>query len=204
MKSGSFPTNCRGLEAIRSSPGTSVANSGNRLLPNSFQVTRPRFAAGEYPGAKGPIEAARKLRTLLSAGIDHFIDPTEPGELIPYAEIAEKGARCLGPAVGYERCPIVHQCVPSGPEQMAGILDAIDTAMRDGKTVYLHCWGGVGRTGNVVGCSLVRHGHTGDAAHRQIAEWWQGVERSTGSPSRPKRANNMSTSATGLCRRQNR
>ena len=70
---------------------------------------------------------------------------------------------------------------------MAGLLDAIDTAMRDGKTVYLHCWGGVGRTGNVVGCSLVRHGHTGD-----------------GSPSRPKRANNMSTSATGLCRRQNR
>ena len=186
MKSGSFPTNCRGLEAIRSSPGTSVANGGNRLLPNSFQVTRPRFAAGEYPGAKGPIEAARKLRTLLSAGIDHFIDPTEPGELIPYAEIAEKGARCLGPAVGYERCPIVHQCVPSGPEQMAGILDAIDTAMRDGKTVYLHCWGGVGRTGNVVGCSLVRHGHTRDAAHRQIAEWWQGVEKVYRQPISPE------------------
>ena len=92
MKSGSFPTNCRGLEAIRGSPGTSVDNSWNRLLPNRFQVTRPGFAAGEYPGAKGPIEAARKLRTLLRAGIDHFIDPTEPGELIPYAEIAEKGA----------------------------------------------------------------------------------------------------------------
>ena len=69
---------------------------------------------------------------------------------------------------------------------MAGILDAIDTAMRDGKTVYLHCWGGVGRTGNVVGCSLVSHGHTRDAAHRQIAEWWQGVEKVYRQPISPE------------------
>jgi len=24
--------------------------------------------------------------------------------------------------------------------------------------VYVHCWGGIGRTGTVVGCWLVRHG----------------------------------------------
>ena len=36
---------------------------------------------------------------------------------------------------------------------------------------------GVGRTGAVVGCWLVRHGRMGDAALQQVAEWWQGVER---------------------------
>ena len=162
------------------------ANSGNRPIPNSYWVIPGRFAAGEYPGAKDPIEAARKLRTLLSAGIDHFIDLTEPGELAPYAEIAEKEARPLGLAVGYERHPIVDQCVPRSPEQMARILDAIDAAMRDGKTVYVHCWGGVGRTGTVVGCWLVRHGHTGDAALCQIAEWWQGVEKVYRQPISPE------------------
>ena len=28
----------------------------------------------------------------------------------------------------------------------------------DGRKVYVHCWGGVGRTGTVVGCYLVRQG----------------------------------------------
>ena len=37
--------------------------------------------------------------------------------------------------------------IPSSPEQTAATLDAIDSAMDDCKTVYVHCWGGVGRTG---------------------------------------------------------
>ena len=154
-----------------------AANSGNPPLPNSYWVIRGRFAAGEYPGDKNPGEAARKLKTLLSAGIDHCIDLTEQGELVPYAGIAEDEARRLGLTVGYERRPIVDLSVPRCPQQMARILDAIDVAMRDGKTVYVHCWGGVGRTGIVVGCWLVRHGRTGDVALYQIAEWWQGVEK---------------------------
>jgi protein-tyrosine phosphatase len=35
-------------------------------------------------------------------------------------------------------------------------LDTIDAARNGG--VYVHCWGGVGRTGTVVGCWLLRHG----------------------------------------------
>ena len=163
-----------------------TANSGNPPLPNSYWVVRGRFAAGEYPGDRNPGDAASKLKTLLGAGIDHFIDLTEPGELVPYAEIAKEEARRLGPTVGYERHPIVDVSVPSCPQQMAGILDAIDAAMGDGKNVYVHCWGGVGRTGTVVGCWLVRHGRTGDAALGQIAEWWRGVEKAYRIPISPE------------------
>ena len=73
--------------------------------------------------------------------------------------------------------PIADGHVPRSREEMARILDAIDEALGDGRTAYLHCWGGVGRTGTVVGCWLVRHGRTGDEALAQIAEWWQGVEK---------------------------
>jgi protein-tyrosine phosphatase len=43
-------------------------------------------------------------------------------------------------------------------ETVVAVLDAIDGALAAGGTVYVHCWGGRGRTGVIVGCWLVRHG----------------------------------------------
>ncbi len=37
----------------------------------------------------------------------------------------------------------------------------IDRHLGHGCTVYVHCWGGSGRTGTVVGCRLRRHGYAG-------------------------------------------
>ena len=51
---------------------------------------------------------------------------------------------------------------------MNRILDAIDAALVDGMPVYVHCWGGIGRTGTVVGCFLVRQG---------LADPGQAIER---------------------------
>ena len=163
--------------------------SGNRVdrpIPNSYWVSPGRFAAGEYPGAKDPSQAAARLRSFLGAGINHFIDLTEPEELEPYSGIAEEEASRLGVAVGYERHQITDVSVPRRPEEMIAILDAIDAALGEGKTVYVHCWGGVGRTGTVVGCWLVRHGRTGEGALDQIAEWWQGVEKVYRKPESPE------------------
>ena len=57
------------------------------------------------------------------------------------------------------------------PETMRAILDAVDEALAVGRKVYLHCWGGVGRTGTVVGCHLVRHGTRPEEALALIADW---------------------------------
>ncbi len=169
------------------------SNNPNRPIPNSYWVTPRRFAAGEYPAEVEPRAAAKKLRALLESGINHFIDLTESGEttdqgkLVPYLEIADEEARKLGQSVTWARYPIVDTTVPHSPECMAEILNAIDSALNDGKTVYVHCWGGVGRTGTVVGCWLVRQGHTGQEALDRIASDWQGVEKFYRQPRSPNR-----------------
>ena len=153
---------------------------------NSYWVQQGHFAAGEYPGAVDPNHAAQKLEELLDAGIDHFIDLTESGELVPYEEIAKQTASSLELQVGWERHPIRDLSVPQSPEQMRLILDAIDDALDEGKTVYVHCWGGVGRTGTVVGCWFVRHGQSGDEALRTIAERWRHMQKADRAPCSPE------------------
>ena len=145
--------------------------------PNSYWVVPGSFAAGEYPGDVDPARAAKRLMRLLEAGIDHFINLTQPHELEPYDAIAEEQARTLGITVGHERHSIVDLNTPDSPRYMTAILDAIDSSLAAGKTIYVHCWAGVGRTGTVVGCWLVRHGRTGDEALAQIAEWWEGMDQ---------------------------
>jgi len=63
--------------------------------------------------------------------------------------------------------PIRNFDIPT-PAHMLNILDAIDRALLKQRMVYVHCLGGLGRTGTVVGCYLVRHGMDGDAALRHI------------------------------------
>ena len=159
----------------------------NPPIPNSYWVIPGRFAAGEYLGDTDPGEATQKLDTLLQAGINHFIDLTETADLLePYRTILQQEAQNLGINAAYEHHPIRDLDIPRTPIHMAGVLDAIGEALDNGDNVYLHCWGGVGRTGTAVGCWLVRQGHTGDNALQQLQVWWQSVQKAHRSPRSPE------------------
>ena len=114
---GGSPGKGAGRPERTKAPAKMSAPAGEgRPLPNSYWVVPGRFAAGEYPGAKDPDEAAARLRALLSASIDHFVDLTEPGEgLAPYAEIAAVEAARLGADVVHERHPVVDVSIPASP-----------------------------------------------------------------------------------------
>ena len=75
--------------------------------------------------------------------------------------------------VRYERFAIPDTQVPESMGLTRAILDSIDAEMASGGRVYLHCWGGIGRTGTIVGCWLARQGTPGRAALEELARLWR-------------------------------
>ncbi|MDX9980504.1 MAG: ADP-ribosylglycohydrolase family protein [Lentisphaeria bacterium] len=154
-------------------------------IPNSYWVVKDRLAAGEYPGAVSPDEARPRLRQFLAAGIRVFLDLTEEGELVPYAPFLKEEADRLGIEAEWIRLAIPDVSVPQ-VSHMRRILAAIREAMDGGSPVYVHCWGGVGRTGTVVGCHLVESGLSGPEALKRLADLWQNVEKRWRRPRTPE------------------
>ena len=127
-------------------------------LEQSYWVKEPVLLAGVYAGAPERGETRDKLRSLLRAGVRSICNLTEATEGLrdyetDFAEIAGE----MGVDARMERFGIPDVSTTS-PEHMMRILDWIDEQLLESRPVYVHCWGGIGRTGMVVGCWLVRHG----------------------------------------------
>jgi hypothetical protein len=146
-----------------------------RPIPDSYWVRPGRLLAGEYPGSRSDEKAQQKLRQLLEAGVTFFLDLTEVEEgLKPYVPLLQEEVAALGRSVAHPRMPIRDGGIPAYKE-MAHILNTIDSALAEGHTIYVHCWGGKGRTGTVIGCYLVRHGMSGEEALDEISRLRQGT-----------------------------
>jgi hypothetical protein len=131
-------------------------------IRDSYRVA-DGFLAGEYPGSFDPVEAMRRLRSFARHDITLFVDLTHPADVIePYERWLDPSARRIS-----------HSIVDMGTTtipHMTRILDDVDAALDGGATLYVHCWGGIGRTGTVVGCWLMRHALDGGDPIGRIAE----------------------------------
>lgn len=142
-----------------STPAPTTPPIASMALPgDSFWVVPGRILAGPYPGAPHKRDAAEKLNAFLDVGVTSFIDLTEEDEgLQPYQQLLNKLAAQRGISVTHLRMPIQDVSIPTS-EQMHAILGTLRKAVADGKVVYVHCWGGVGRTGTALACLLVEDG----------------------------------------------
>jgi protein-tyrosine phosphatase len=153
--------------------------SDSMVIENSYWVLRGKLLAGEYPASQDVHATKAKIRWLLEQGITLCLDLTEESEPggNPYAPLLLEEAKRLGRPAAHLRLAIPDYAVPTRDE-MARVLDTLDLALRAGQSVYLHCYGGIGRTGTVVGCYLARHGISGTEAVEHISRLRAGIPAS--------------------------
>lgn len=152
-------------------------------LPHAYWVVTGTLLAGAYPGAPEAGDARRRIEALFATGVRRCINLMDPAErdrlgrpFRPYEPELSALAAAAGCAVGFERMPVRDLDVPT-PAEMVRILDAVDRAVSAGCPVYVHCLGGIGRTGTVVGCWLARHGvAAGEAALRRVDRLRRGTD----------------------------
>jgi hypothetical protein len=156
-------------------------------FPESYWVIPGIFLAGGYPiPALGDNFLTRQvLKAFLEAGFDTFFDLTRARELPPYLSILLEEAAVDNISIDYRRFSIQDLNLPTRP-QMVELLNAIDATLAAGHRIYLHCWGGIGRTGVTVGCWLVRHGLNGDEALLRLNELYRTARQSSLYPHSPE------------------
>ncbi len=133
------------------------------LLPGVYRVLPGRLFAGPWPHGAEDGSSNMRLSALLDAGIDAVLDLTEAGEGFGAKVLPHYWAEFKAMAAGYgieperRRVPIADMSAAGGPEIRAALAD-IDAMLGSGRRVYVHCLGGLGRTGTVIGAWLVEHG----------------------------------------------
>ena len=149
-------------------------NSDTRLQrphKDSYVVPNTLLSAGAYPGSPpttSAVIAVQKLQGFIDAGVRVFVDLTaEADGLNPYAPALSELNADGQTEYLYESLPIRDMGTCDVPH-MRRVLDIMDAHMVEGRPVYVHCWGGIGRTGMVIGCWLVRHGRSGEAALKEV------------------------------------
>lgn len=120
-------------------------------IKNSYLVHRDlNIFAGEYPGDKDDNKCRIKVQDVFCwSRFRYFYDLTCEGELRPYAQYLKNG-KC------HFRFPIPDCGIPANTYIVARLVDEIICRGKNGyyhdDCIYIHCWGGVGRTGTIVAC----------------------------------------------------
>ncbi len=134
-----------------------------RPVERSYWLLPGKLLAGPYPFVPAAADGQARIEALLDAGVTAFLDLTEDGEYLsgqpvfPYRESLVRAADARKVEVESARAPI-RDMAAATEAQLELALREINRFLAAGRTVYLHCLGGIGRTGTVAGSWLIERG----------------------------------------------
>lgn len=131
-------------------------NSG---IKNSYTVIENKLMAGSNPVSLSNAVTYQNLLYLYKNKINVLINLTnksifEKMSFINYTNTIKRFYEEHGVDVEIYRLGIKDFSIPK-QEYMIEILNTIDKSISNNKKVYVHCMGGLGRTGTVIGCYLI-------------------------------------------------
>lgn len=157
---------------------SSSSSTLDRPLPSSYWVIPGRLLAGEHPSSLDSAEARARLGRLRVAGLNYYIDLTEPGERPDYRHLLAKRAE-------YWRSAIIDSSVPQVTQTLQ-VLATLRTALASKHNLYVHCRAGIGRTGIIIGCYLAEEERDGKVALERLNLLWRQSARSQDWPRVPQ------------------
>lgn len=167
--------------------GGGVVDDGWAYDPflHAWWVRPGRLLAGEYPGHSDPTRARHKVDVLIDAGIRTFVDLTTSADhLDPYEPLVHAASTARNLELRHVSFPIPDLGVVDDDDYDT-VATAIEEALGRGG-VYVHCWGGIGRTGTVIGCVLADQGLDYDAVIDRLAALRRGSRKERrGAPEMP-------------------
>ncbi len=102
------------------------------------------------------------------AGIDSVLSLLEPQEEAEL-NLLNEGAEVRGLGLEFSVFPIPDRQVPASEIKLALALERLDRSLSNGRNVLIHCRQGVGRTGLVAACFLVKKGVSPGAAVQKLS-----------------------------------
>ena len=128
---------------------------------NTYWVIEGKLMAGMYPGGFSDESILQRMQSLSSLGVKSIVNLTEEEEEInyytmTYSDKCERFEEIYCRELLHTRFKIKDMDTPT-KDLMKKILDKIDEDLENDHPVYLHCIGGTGRTGTVVGCYMLKH-----------------------------------------------
>jgi protein tyrosine phosphatase len=146
----------------------------------SYWAEPGKILAGCCPGGYSSEMMHEHVTGIVASGITLVVNLMEISEtdlltklFEPYEPILLDVAESQGRKIRVEHFPIQDSSIPTA-QTMTSILQSIRKEVDAGGVVYVHCKGGTGRTGTVVGCYLVEKGHPN--ALELLSELTQGAK----------------------------
>jgi len=145
------------------------------MIPQYYPIELGKLYGGEYPGDLKSNSARIRLRHLIGVGVRTFVDLTASADrMTPYEGLLAELEDEAGAPLRRISLPIADMGVPESAETMQAILKTIRQSSSQAPAVYVHCWGGIGRTGTVVGCWLRECGYDAESALKRVQSLYSG------------------------------